>query len=265
MSNLERLISIMAKLRSKDGCPWDIEQNHDSLKENLLEETYEVLDAINSKNKDHMCEELGDLLLQVVFHSQIAKENNDFDIEDVANGICEKLIRRHPHIFGDTKVDNADEVVDNWEQIKKEEKKLKNKEQKTSALDGVIKSMPALMVAQKISKKAVRVGFEWPNFETLKECLYSEIDEFQEEYDVQDQEKMEEELGDILFALVNVARWNKIDAEQALIKANNKFIKRFTTMEKLAQKPLEEYNFQEYDDLWKKAKKELKEKSLKGD
>lgn len=258
MSNIEKLKKIMEQLRDKkNGCPWDIKQNHDTLKSNLIEETYEVLDAINSGNKDNMCEELGDLLLQIVFHSQIAKENNDFDIEDVAKGICEKLIRRHPHIFSDTKVSNADEVMDNWENIKKQEKAQRNNEKKVSALDGVIKSMPALMVAQKLSKKAIRTGFEWPNYEMLKECLYSEINEFHAEYEAKNQEAMEEELGDILFTLVNVARWNNIDAEQALVNANNKFIKRFTMMEKLAQKPLEEYNFQEYDDLWEEAKKEL--------
>lgn len=254
MSNLHKLAEILCKLRAENGCPWDREQTHKTLKRNLIEESYELLEAIDSENFEDMKEELGDVLLQVFFHAQIASEAQNFDIEAVAGGICEKLIRRHPHVFGDENIDNADDVVTRWEEIKKKEKK----ETRKSALDGVLKNQPALMMAQQISKKAVKTGFEWPNYEMLKECFLSEIEEFNQEVEIQDKDAMEDEFGDILFAMVNVARWHNIDAEQALLRANKKFIKRFKMMEKLAQKPLEEYNFEEYDDLWKRAKIEIK-------
>lgn len=214
--NIDRLVDIIAQLRAENGCPWDREQTHDTLKRNIIEETYELIDAINDNNKNAMKEELGDVLLQVVFHAQIAHENGEFDIDDVAKTISDKLIRRHPHVFGSTKVSGTDEVLKNWDEIKKTEYK-----NRTSALDGVVQSQPALMSAQQISKKAVKVGFEWPDYTTLKECLNSEIEEFEEAREEQNKEHMEEEFGDVLFALVNVARWNKIDAEQALIKANS--------------------------------------------
>lgn len=261
MSNLQKLVDILEKLRSEVGCPWDREQTHSTLKRNLIEESYELIEAIENSDKENMKEELGDVLLQVVFHSQIAKENNDFTIEDVAGCICEKLVRRHPHVFGDEDIKTADDVVDRWDEIKKLEKAKNSSDEPKSALSGVIKSQPALMVAQQISKKAVKTGFEWPDYQTLKECFFSEIEEFHDELEIGNQDAMEDELGDMFFALVNIARWNKIDAEQALVRANNKFIKRFEMMEKLAQKPLEEYNFKEYDSLWKEAKVAL----LKGD
>lgn len=257
MNSLQKLAEILEKLRSENGCPWDREQTHETLKRNLIEEAYELLEAIESENPADMKEELGDVLLQVYFHAQIASENNKFTIEDVAGEICEKLVRRHPHVFGDENITNSDDVIDRWEAIKKEEKKKSRK----SVLSGVVKSQPALMTAQQISKKAVKAGFEWPNYEMLRECFLSEIDEFHAELESDNREAMEEELGDMLFALVNIARWNKIDAEQALRKSNDKFIRRFEMMEKLAQKPLCEYNFKEYDDLWKEAKKAIKGES----
>jgi len=249
MKNLKELIDIMAVLRSENGCQWDREQTHQSLKPNMLEEAYEAVDAIDNNDMKHLKEELGDVLLQVVLHSQIASEASAFDIEDVAYGIKEKLIRRHPHVFGDVKVNSTDEILENWEQIKKEEKT-----HRTSVMDGVSKSQAALMSAQKISKKAVKVGFEWDCEKTLYDCLYSEIEEFKEACEGNDREHIEEEMGDILFSVVNLARWNKLDAEQALLKANKKFIKRFKKMEELATKPFEEYSFQEFDALWKQAK-----------
>lgn len=256
MNNLQKLESILAKLRSKDGCPWDKEQTHESLKRNLLEESYELLEAIEHADFENMKEELGDVLLQVFFHSQIASENKKFDIDDVACGICEKLIRRHPHVFSDEHLDTADEVVNRWEEIKKTEKSSNST---NSVMDGVILAQPALMAAQQISKKAVKVGFEWDCYKTLRECFLSELNEFEEEVQKDDKKGMEDEIGDMLFALVNIARWHKIDAEQALRHANLKFIKRFKMMEKLAQKPLCEYNFKEYDMLWKEAKKAFSE------
>ncbi|HNW25822.1 MAG TPA: nucleoside triphosphate pyrophosphohydrolase [Candidatus Gastranaerophilaceae bacterium] len=248
--NLEELIEIVRILRSPNGCQWDREQTHASLKPNMLEEAHEAIDAINENDLKHLKEELGDVLLQIVLHSQIADEQKSFNIDDVAKGIKDKLIRRHPHVFGDVKVSSTKEILDNWEEIKKEEKPHRN-----SVMDGVSKSQPALMSAQKISKKAVKVGFEWDCIETLYECVFSEFEEFKQACAVKNSEEMEEEMGDILFAVVNLARWNKIDAEQALLKANKKFIKRFKQMEKLATKPLEEYSFEEFDALWKCAKK----------
>ncbi len=250
--NLEELISVIAKLRAPDGCPWDREQTHQTLRPNMLEEAYEAVDAIDENDMAHLKEELGDVLLQVLLHSQIASEHGDFNIEDVAKELKDKLIHRHPHVFGEVKVRNAQEVKKNWDILKAEEKT-----ERKSIMDGISRSQAALMSAQKISKRAVKVGFEWPNEESLYDCFYSEVEEFKQAKKEQNKEHMEEEFGDILFAAVNLARWNKIDAEQALLKANKKFEKRFRKMEELATKPLEEYSFQEYDNLWKQAKREL--------
>lgn len=250
--NLEELIEVVAKLRAPDGCPWDREQTHNSLRPNMLEEAYEAVDAIDENNMLHLREELGDVLLQVLLHSQIASEHGDFDIEAVAKELKDKLIHRHPHVFGNAKIDNAQDVLKAWDKLKAEEKT-----ERKSAMDGLSKSQPALVSAQKISKRAVKVGFEWPNEQSLYDCFYSEIEEFKQAKNEQDKAHMEEEYGDILFAAVNLARWNKIDAEQALLKANKKFEKRFRKMEELATKPLTEYSFEEYDALWKQAKKEL--------
>ena len=247
--NLERLIKIIDILRSENGCKWDREQTHSSLRKNMLEEAYEAVDAIDDNDFKHLQEELGDVLLQVVLHSQIAKEEKAFNIEDVAKGISDKLVHRHPHVFGDVKVSSTSEILDNWEKLKKEEKP-----HRTSIMDGISKAQSALMSAQKISKKAVNVGFEWPNEDSLYDCVYSEIKEFK---DAKTKEEKEEELGDILFAIVNLARWNKLDAEQALLKANKKFINRFKSMEKNANKELEHLTLEEWDELWKKAKKDV--------
>lgn len=252
MKNLEELINTVKTLRSENGCQWDREQTHQTLKPHMLEEAYEAVDAMDNNDMKHLKEELGDVLLQVLLHSQIADESNHFDIEDVAKELNDKLIRRHPHVFGDVNVNSTKEILDNWEQIKKEEKA-----HRTSVMDGVSKSQSALMSAQKISKKAVKVGFEWPNAQTLYECIFSEIEEFKDACNGSNKEHIEEEMGDIFFALVNLARWNKLDAEQALLKANKKFVKRFRKMEELATKPLEKYSFEEFDALWKQAKKEV--------
>lgn len=249
MKNLEELIKTIDILRSENGCQWDREQTHQSLKPNMLEEAYEAVDAIDNNDMKHLKEELGDVLLQVLLHSQIAKEEGAFNIEDVAQELNEKLIRRHPHVFASTEVSSTEDIVNNWEAIKKQEKT-----HRTSVMDGVSRSQSALMSAQKISKKAVKVGFEWPNEERLYECVFSEFKEFQDACQSSGRDHIEEEMGDILFAVVNLARWNKIDAEQALLKSNKKFIKRFQMMEELANKPLEEYSFEEFDALWNSAK-----------
>ncbi len=248
--NLEELIAVISKLRAPDGCPWDREQTHQTLRPNMLEEAYEAVDAIDENDMNHLREELGDVLLQVLLHSQIASERGDFDIEAVAKELKEKLIHRHPHVFGTTHVKNAAEVKKNWDMLKAEEKT-----ERKSAMDGISRSQAALMSAQKISKRAVKQGFEWPDEDSLYECLYSEIEEFKEAEKEGERLHMEEEFGDILFAAVNLARWNKIDAEQALLKANKKFEKRFRKMEELAIKPLTQYTFDEYDALWREAKK----------
>lgn len=250
--NLEELIDVVAKLRAPDGCPWDREQTHTSLRPNMLEEAYEAVDAIDENDIAHLREELGDVLLQVLLHSQIASESNEFTLDDVAKELKEKLIHRHPHVFGTAKVNNADDVLKTWDKLKSEEKT-----ERKSAMDGLSRSQAALISAQKISKRAVKTGFEWPNEESLYDCVMSEIEEFKEAEIEKDKNHMEEEMGDILFAIVNLARWNKIDAEQALLKANKKFEKRFRKMEDLATKPLNDYSFEEFDNLWKQAKKSL--------
>lgn len=256
MGYLEKLVDLIGVLRSENGCPWDREQTHSTLRPNMVEEAYEAIDAINDNDMKHLKEELGDVLLQVILHSQIAKEEGAFDIEDVAKGLHDKIIHRHPHVFGDVKVNSPEEALLSWDKIKKEEKSHRK-----SAMDGVSKAQSALMSAQKISKKAVKCGFEWPDEDSLYDCIKSEFKEFKEASEANDKTNMEEEMGDILFAVVNLARWNKIDAEQALIKANQKFMTRFRKMEELAAKPLEEYTLEEYDTLWKSAKQALQKQN----
>lgn len=254
--NLEELISIIEKLRAPNGCPWDREQTHYSLRPNMIEEAYEAVDAIDENDMPHLKEELGDVLLQVVLHSQIAKEEGAFDIEDVARELNEKLIHRHPHVFGNAKINNSQDVLNAWDKLKAEEKT-----ERISAMDGLSKNQAALIAAQKMSKRAVKQGFEWACEEDLYDCIKSEYEEFKQAKAEDNKLHMEDEFGDILFATVNLARWNKIDAEQALLKANKKFEARFRKMEELATKPLKEYSLEEYDKLWKQAKKEL----LKGE
>ena len=247
--NLEKLVDIIAILRSENGCEWDREQTHKSLRPNMLEEAYEAVDAIDDGDIPNLREELGDVLLQVVLHAQIAKDNNEFDIEDVAQELSDKLIHRHPHVFGNQKVHSTQEILDAWDKLKKEEKTYR-----TSVLDGISKSQSALMAAQKISKKVVKVGFEWDCVESLKDCIKSEYKEFEEAVELGDKDKMEDEMGDIFFATVNLARWYKVDAEQALLRANKKFTKRFRKMEEIKTKPFEDYTYDEFNDLWKQAK-----------
>ena len=250
MNYLDELIKTIKILRSPEGCEWDRQQTHQSIRQNMLEEAYEAAEAIDENNPEHIKEELGDVLLQVVLHSQIADDNGHFDIQDVAKMLNEKLIHRHPHVFGEQKTNDTKKILENWEKLKLEEKKDRKR-----TLDGIPK-LPALLKAMKISKKAVRAGFEWQNYRQLLECFYSEIKEFQEAKTFEDKE---DEFGDILFALVNIARWNKIDPEVALSKANAKFTKRFNKLEDLCDKPLNELTFEEYDNLWREAKRLTKE------
>ena len=247
--NLEKLVDIIAVLRSENGCEWDREQTHKSLRPNMLEEAYEAVDAIDDEDIPNLREELGDVLLQVVLHAQIAKDNNEFDIEDVAKELSEKLIHRHPHVFGNQKVESTQDIIDNWDKLKKEEKTYRK-----SVLDGISKSQSALMSAQKISKKVVKVGFEWDSVDSLKNCIKSEYKEFEEAVKEGNKDNMEDEMGDIFFATVNLARWYKIDAEQALLRANKKYMKRFKKMEEIKTTPFEDYTFDEFNELWEKAK-----------
>jgi tetrapyrrole methylase family protein/MazG family protein len=254
-ANLIQLVDIVAELRGPNGCPWDKEQDHKSLKKYLLNESYELIDAIDNNDTHEICEELGDVLLQVILHAQIASETSKFNIEDVAKEINDKLISRHPHVFADTKVKNSSEVVDNWEKIKN-----KQKPERTSILDGVPKSAPALIAAESLSKKAVSVGFEWPDENMLWDTFYSEIDEFKQAVSSKEKPRLVDEMGDILFCIVNVARWHNIDPELALMEANKKFISRFQHMESNAEKKLSEYNQSELEMLWQDAKKSLEDK-----
>lgn len=247
MDYLKELINVVETLRSENGCPWDREQTHQSIRRNMLEEAYEAVEAIDENNMEHLKEELGDVLLQVLLHSQMAKEEKAFDINDVAKILYDKLIFRHPHVFGNSKADNAKEALDNWEKLKSIEKKERKK-----TLDGIA-NLPPLAKALKISKKVTSKGFEWENRKQLIDCFNSEIEEYQK---AKNQNEKEEEFGDVLFTLVNIARWDGIDPDKALSFANKKFTKRFNKLEDMTNKPLKDLTFKEYDVLWKKAKEE---------
>jgi len=259
--SFQDLLDIMELLRSENGCPWDRDQNHDSLKKYLIEETYEVLEAIDLKNKDKISEELGDLLLQIVFHAQIGKEEGTFEIEDVISGICRKMVLRHTHIFGDDKADTPDEVVTNWEAIKKKEKGLKSQ---TGVLKDVPSNLPALMRSYKVQQKAALVGFDWDNIEDVFEKIHEEIRELEDVYKGKDTDRITEELGDSFFSLVNLSRFLKIQPELALTGTINKFITRFEYVEKKSiesGKKLEEMTLSEMDVLWNEAKIHISEKN----
>jgi tetrapyrrole methylase family protein/MazG family protein len=244
------LVEIIARLRGPDGCPWDKEQTHASLRANLLSECYEVLEALDKGDPAQLGEELGDLLLQIVLHAQIAKDGGEFEIGDVIESITAKIVRRHPHIFGTAKVKDAREVMHNWEALKKEERN-----EGTSMLEGVPKDMPALAYALEISRRAVRVGFEWESIEGVIDKLAEEVREIK---DARGREEKEREYGDLLFTMVNAARWEGIDAEAALRGANRRFFKRFARMEELCRQrglDFSKLSFKEKDELWEEAKK----------
>lgn len=243
-----RLLKIMDELREQ--CPWDKKQTLESLRHLTIEETYELADAILENNLDELKGEIGDIMLHMVFYAKIADEQGAFDIEDVLNFLCEKLIRRHPHIYGDTKVDNEDEVKANWE-------KIKLQEGKKSILSGVPNSLPAVVKAYRIQEKAKQVGFEWENKEQVFDKVKEEMVELQEVvYDENSkQERLEEEFGDLMFSLINYARFLKVDPELALERTNRKFIKRFQYIEENAPKDLQEMTLEEMDALWNEAKK----------
>jgi len=252
-SQFSTLVDVIARLRGPDGCPWDREQTHASLRECLLEECYEVLEALDEADSGQLSVELGDLLMQVVLHAQIASEAGEFELGDVIKSINNKLIYRHPHVFGSVKVKDADEVLVNWEALKKQER-----ERGAPMLEGVSKNMPALAYSQEIQSRVARVGFDWEEDAGVIDKLAEEVREFEQ---TENKEQKEEEFGDILFTLANVARRQNIDLESALRQANRRFYKRFACMEELCRKRglnFADLSFDEQNKLWEEAKKQVK-------
>jgi len=264
----ERLVRLQARLRAANGCPWDVEQTHLTLRTYLIEEAYEVLEALESGDDRKFAEELGDLLLQVVFHAQIASEEGRFDAADVARDIQQKLVRRHPHVFGEKRAKDASEVLKNWEQIKAEERRSKNSEQGTdpgeqsrnapaSLLDGIPHTLPAVMQGYQLTRRASRIGFDWDNVEGVIAKIQEELRELDAARFAQSPEQIEDELGDVLFATVNLARFLKVDTEIALKRSNAKFTSRFREMERLASasgRALADVPRNEMELLWDQAK-----------
>ena len=255
--NLNRLIEIVAKLRAPGGCPWDREQTHKSILNCMLDEAYEFFEAVDENDSAKMREELGDVLMQVIFHAQIADESKKFNIDDVAKDIGDKLIRRHPHVFSDVRVLSSDEVVRNWEQIKKSEY---SEERRKYVVDDIPDALPALFRAEKMQKRAAQVGFDWKDITPVLDKVEEEFGEFREALEKGDSANAQEEIGDLLFALVNVARHHKISAETALRDAANKFARRFRFVEdkfKEAGVDIRKATLEEMDVYWNQSKKEL--------
>jgi tetrapyrrole methylase family protein / MazG family protein len=264
----EKLVAVQARLRAPNGCPWDREQTHRTLRTYLIEEAYEVLEALESGNDAKFAEEMGDLLLQIVFHSQIAREEGRFTVSEVIREIHDKMIRRHPHVFGTTRAKDSKEVLRNWEQIKAEERRGgdKKRDSKTgnyapkdvSLLDGVSRALPATLEAFQLTRKASRIGFDWEDAGGVFEKMQEEAEELKKVLSNRDQPKIEEELGDLLFAAINLSRFLKVDPEIALKKANAKFVRRFRAMEKLARESGREFKHlprAEMETYWEAAKK----------
>ena len=259
MAALERLVEVVAQLRHPEtGCPWDLEQTQKSLIPYVIEEAYEVVDAIQVGERDAIAEELGDLLLQVVLQAQVASDNQEFDLATVANGIADKLIRRHPHVFGDVSVASTEEIHRNWDRIKAEEKGVPHEPHKLSPkLTKYNRTLPPLMAASKISVKAAKAGFEWEDVNGVWDKFHEELDEFHHAIAHESKENQLAELGDLLFTLVNVARWHGLDPAEALQTTNRRFISRFQLVESVAEKPLGDYTLEELETLWQQAKAQL--------
>lgn len=255
--SFEDLVKIMEKLRSPNGCPWDREQTHKSLIPYLVEETYELVDAVEREDWENLKEELGDLLLQVVFHSQIAKENGKFDVNDVVDSICKKLIFRHPHVFGcRSDIKSSEDVLREWDRFKEKEGKKRD-----SLLDGIPKSLPAVDYALKLQKRVAKVGFDWDSYKEALDKVLEEVREVKESAEEGNKDKVEEEIGDLLFMVVNLARLLDVNPEIALRKANRKFSERVSYMERKAKelgKSLSEMSLEEMEKLWEEAKKNLR-------
>lgn len=251
---IDDLLAIMERLRQPDGCPWDREQDHHSIRNDFIEETYEAAEAIDRENREELCEELGDVLLQIVFHCQIEREQQGFDFTDVCDGICKKLIERHPHVFGSVSVENSDEVLENWDMIKQ---KSKHQNTFTDTLKSVPAAYPALMRAQKIQKRAKKAGFDWDDVDGTFKKLYEEMNELKAAVAEGNDSHIFEEYGDLLFSAVNVSRFLKVDSEQALNGATNKFVSRFERVEKSANEKgidMKDSTLETLDALWDEAK-----------
>ncbi len=252
--NINDLIQLVKVLRAPNGCPWDREQTHESIKKNFIEETYEVIEAINKKDCESLKEELGDVLLQVALHSEMERENGTFDFDDVANDICQKLVIRHPHVFGELSASNEKEALQNWDEVKLKTKGIKKQ---SDSMIKVPREFPALMRAQKIQQKAAKAGFDWDDKNGAIEKLFEEINELQEALSKGNKFDIEDEFGDVLFSCVNVARFIDVDSEEALTGATDKFMNRFIEVEKLAQEQgvdMKNSSIEELDILWDKAK-----------
>ncbi len=248
------LVDILKELRSENGCPWDRVQTHESIKKNLIEETYETIEAINKQNPEMLREELGDMLMQVIFHAQIEDEQGNFNIDDVADENCKKLIERHPHVFGEVQADTVDAVLTNWDAIKR---KSKGQKSTSEAIDSVPRELPALMRAQKIQSKAAKAGFDWDEIGGAIDKLYEEIGELKEAIGNKDEININEELGDVLFSVVNVSRFADVDSEEALTASTDKFVSRFKIVEKLAKErsiDMKNSPLSVLDQLWDEAK-----------
>ncbi len=249
------LLEIMKRLRADDGCPWDRVQTHQSIKRSMIEEVYEAIEALDNNDDKMFANELGDVLMQVVFHARITEERGAFNFDDVVNEVCTKLIERHTHVFGNDKAGDETEALDAWEKNKKKEKGLKSF---SDALVDVPKNFPALIRAEKVQKKAKAAGFDWENVDGAIDKVYEELDEVKSAMKSDNEEKINEEFGDLLFAVVNMGRFLKVDPETSLTDATNKFINRFIKMEKLAEKKdkkLDELSPSELDVLWEEIKK----------
>lgn len=252
--NIEDLLHIMQCLRAPGGCPWDAEQTHESIKKNLIEETYEVIEAINKQDKELLLEELGDLLLQVVFHAEMENEKGGFTFDDVCDGVCQKLVERHPHVFGTVEANNAEEALSSWDAVKR---KKKGQKKGSVPMLSIPRELPALMRADKVQTKAKKTGFDWPDVSGALDKLEEETGELKEAIAAGEKEHISEELGDLLFSAVNVSRFVDIDAEEALTCATDKFIARFQKLEALAAErglDLETASLAEMDKLWDEIK-----------
>lgn len=258
MKELDRLLDIMDTLRGPDGCPWDVEQDHKSIMKCLIEETYELADAIQSGDREYLMEELGDVFLQVVFHSAIAKDNRMFTLDEVINDLCDKLVYRHPHVFGNTTVKDSKEVIKNWERLKRKEN---TKKERKSILGGIPNTLPALLHAYKIQSIVSRVGFDWESPDGVIDKIKEEILEVIDAIQAEKKDQMEDEIGDLIFSVVNLARLIDIDPEAALRRTNKKFAKRFYEIEKVAKEQgvkLSDMPMAEKDRIWEAAKAEIK-------
>lgn len=261
--DINDLISIIAFLRTPQGCPWDREQTHDSIKKNFIEETYEVIEAINKHSVEGLREELGDVLMQIALHCQMESECNNFDFNDVCNELCQKLIVRHPHVFGDVKAENTQEALKTWDSVKQRTKGYKSRYQ---SMVSVPVELPALMRAQKVQGKASKAGFDWRDKDGAFSKINEEINELLNAVEHNNQSEIEDEFGDLLFSCVNVSRFLNVDSEEALKKATDKFISRFQIVEKLADEKcisMKDSSLDELDLLWDKAKEILADTSAK--